>query len=361
MIARRTRPFLSALATLVLIATPAAAAVTSARVERTAPEAVSVTWDDANPVDVYLVSRPDFDRVSPDIASARLLVKGSRTGRFDLDHADPVRLAFVLVDASDRSRFPVAERLVPLAQGSNFRDIGGYVGAGGKHVRWGLIYRSAGQPLLTPSDVAQIQSLGVTQLVDLRSSEERVIAPSRITGIPYTAVGYSMMDMMKSSGGGASSMRNGVDIYRNFPHFLAPQLKVIFAHLLGNRGPIVYNCSAGQDRTGFTTAIILSALGVSRATIIEDYHLSTTYRRPEYEMAVLDPASKDPVTRLFAAYQQRPNWKTADPLKTADGTPYLAGAFQEIDQTWGSVDAYLIKEIGLTPADLLKLRLLYLE
>jgi protein-tyrosine phosphatase len=255
----------------------------------------------------------------------------------------------------------VAERLIPLAQGSNFRDIGGYVGAGGKHVRWGLIYRSAGQPLLSPSDVAQIQGLGVTQLVDLRSSEERVIAPSKITGIPYTAVGYSMMDMMKGSGNGTSSMRNGVDVYRNFPHFLAPQLKLIFAHLLGDRGPIAYNCSAGQDRTGFTTAIILSVLGVPRATIIEDYHLSTTYRRPEVEMPPLDPASTDPVVKLFAMYQKRPNARTADPLKTADGTPFLAGAFQEIDEKWGSVDAYLIKEIGLTPADLTKLRLLYLE
>jgi len=102
-------------------------------------------------------------------------------------------------------------------------------------------------------------------------------------------------------------------------------------------------------------------LGVPRETIIEDYHLSTAYRRPEFEMPPLDPNASDPVVKLFAMYQKRPDAMVAEPLKTADGTPFLAGAFQEIDKTWGSVDAYLIQEVGLSRADILKLRRLYLE
>jgi protein-tyrosine phosphatase len=49
------------------------------------------------------------------------------------------------------------------------------------------------------------------------------------------------------------------------------------------------------------------------------------------------------------------------PLLEADGTSFLAGAFAEIDSKWGGVDQYLKAEIGVTDADLAKLKALYLE
>ena len=224
---------------LVLLPGNALAEVRHAEVARPAPDQLRLTWEDANPVDIYLGDRPDAA-----ITGRKPVATHSTAGTFTLDHADTARRYFTLVDTRDHRPVEVAERLVPLAQGSNFRDIGGYVGAGGRHVRWGLIYRSAGQPLLTPADVAIIHDLHVAQLVDLRSSEERVIAPTRITGIPYAAVGYAMADLMRGANG--QPVHNGADIYRAFPLLLAPQLKIVFAHLLHEKTPIVYNCSAGQ-------------------------------------------------------------------------------------------------------------------
>src|SRR3546814_7040686 len=87
------------------------------------------------------------------------------------------------------------ERALPLEHGSNFRDIGGYPAAGGKHVRWGMIFRSGGTPLLNDADEQRIGALKLGEMVDLRSSEERVLAPTRIYGVRYTAVGYSMGPM----------------------------------------------------------------------------------------------------------------------------------------------------------------------
>ena len=341
---------------VVLLPASALAAVEQAEVVRAAPDQLTISWKDANPVSIYQGDRPDFP-----LKGAKPLARRSTAGSFVLDHVDTARRYFVLVDARDHRSVEVAERLVPLAQGSNFRDIGGYVGAGGKRVRWGLIYRSAGQPLLTPADVDSVHKLQISQLVDLRSSEERVIAPSKITGVPYTAVGYSMADLMVGANG--QQLTNGADIYRKFPHLLAPQLKIVFAHLLHEKTPIAYNCSAGQDRTGFVTAMVLSALGVRFDTSDADYHLSTTYRRPEFEMAPISPAlaASDPVAGLFAKYQQSPQWKVAQPLKDQDGTPYLKGAYDEIKDRWGSVDAYLAKEIGVGPVQIAALRKLYLE
>ena len=337
-----------------LLPSIAAAAITGAKVERQGADALNVTWTSPNPVDVY-----EADSAAATAAAARSLAKGDRDGAFARAQSGQARRYFILVDQKDHQTLTVAERVLPLAQGSNFRDIGGYDAAGGKHVRWGLIYRSGGQPMLTDADQAQIKALGLGEMVDLRSSEERVIAPTKIMGVPYTAVGYSMVDLMPK---GATAMRNGSDVYRAMPTMLAPQLRLIFAHLLNKPEPLVYNCSAGQDRTGFTTAIILSALGVPRDQIVTDYHLSTVYRRPQFEMPMLDAQPSDnAAVKMFAAYQKDPRWNVSQPLKDADGKPFLDGAFAEIDAKWGSVDGYLSKELGLTPADIAKLRRIYLQ
>ena len=351
----KTLPGLAALTIAALsLAAPTFAAISEARVERLAPDTLGVSWTSRDAVDLYQANRPGAG-----LKGARLLARHKSDGALRIDHADQARRYFILVDSRDHQTVTVAERVVPLAQGSNFRDIGGYVGAGGKHVRWGLIYRSAGEPLLTPADVDQIKALGVTQLVDLRSSEERVIAPSAITGVPYSAVGYSMRDIVGQQG----QMHNGADVYRNFPVLLAPQLRILFADLLHRQAPLVYNCSAGQDRTGFATAMVLSALGVPRDVITADYKLSTRYRRPEFEMPKLDAAAhpNDPVIQYFAHYQQSPAWRNPAPLVDAQGHPFLDGAFDEIEAKWGSVDNYLAKVVGVSRADITTLRRLYLE
>ena len=253
---------------------------------------------------------------------------------------------------------PAHERVIPLEHGSNFRDIGGYATRDGHHVRWGMIYRSAATPDLTAADIAKINALGLNDLIDLRSDEERVFAPTKLDGIPTTSVGYSMNALMTPGGG-----FNLQAIYRQFPSFLAPQLKVVFHDLANGHSRIAYNCSAGQDRTGFVTAMVLSALGVPRETIYQDYLLSTGYRHPEYELPPIGPemAASNSVAAYFAKAQKDPRFTTPNPLYGADKVPYLKTAFDEIDRKWGSVDAYLRDEIGLDGQDIRALRKAYLN
>lgn len=343
-----------ALLIVALLGASPALALTDARVERDG-DALVVRWTSARPVDVRISDAPD---ARPGAASLASPADGD--GQHRLAAPAGQRL-YVLLQERGTGRWQrVAERVLPLEAGSNFRDVGGYPGAGGRHVRWGLIYRSAGQPLLTPADQAQIARLGLANLVDLRSAEERRLAPTRIQNIRYNAVGYSMAALMPAAS--ATPIRNGSTLYRGFPTLLAPHLRLVFDRLLNERGALAYNCSAGQDRTGFVTAMILSALGVSRATIMADYALSTDLRRPQFEMPPIDPAvaASDPVARMFAGYQT-PQAAKPTPLVEADGTPFLAGAFAEITEKYGSVEAYLEREAGLTPARRRALQAAYLE
>ncbi|MGC4250947.1 MAG: tyrosine-protein phosphatase [Sphingobium sp.] len=350
----RTAALLLSGATLLLTGT-AFARADNAAVERVAADKLLVSWQARGPVDVYVSDRPDAT-----VASAKLVSAKDDDGRAEIAAEGAARPYVLLRDAKDKSVVRVAERILPLQQGSNFRDVGGYQTTDGKAVRWGMIYRSGASAMLSDADLAQVKALGLRNMVDLRSDEERTLAPTKIDGVPYTAVGYSMSGLIANMGKG---QQNGGHLYRNFPVMLAPQLRLVFGMLKRQEGPIEYNCSAGQDRTGFVTAMILSALGVPRETILRDYDLSTRYRQPKWEMPHIDVARypDNPVAQLFARFQDDPRAATPQPLREADGTPFLASAFDEIDTKWGSVDAYLEKEVGVTKVDLAALRRTYLE
>jgi protein-tyrosine phosphatase len=343
------------LSLLLLAAATPALALSNARVERLGSDQIEVRWEADNPVDVYVSATPDESR-----RTAIRVSPADADGRHSLTVPVTERRYILLHERKTGQTLRVAERVLPLASVSNFRDIGGYQGAGGKHVRWGLIYRSGGQPLVTPEDQAAIARLNLANLIDLRSSEERRLAPTRLQNIRYNAVGYSMMALL--AGVDPSQITNGGALYRGMPRLLAPQLTLTFDRLLESDRPLAYNCSAGQDRTGFVSAMILSALGVSREDIIADYHLSTIYRRPENEMPKISPemVATDPVARMFAGYQKPENAAPA-PLMDETGKAFLDSAFEEIEARWGSVEAYLEAEAGLTPARRAQLRARYLE
>lgn len=360
----RAAAMLSLSLSLTAVMTPAqAGTISAATVQRMAADRVEIRWKDTDPVDIL-----QSDRSDAAVADARLIAAKDGDGAHSVAVAADARAYFLLRDSRSNAVVRVAERVLPLQQGSNFRDLGGYRAADGKHVRWGMIYRSGGQPMLTDADVRDIKGLGIANLVDLRSDEERVFAPTKLDGIPYSAVGYSMAAILKSmaqnpsaaAGQASVAMEN---VYRAFPTQLAPQLRLVFRKLLSLDGPVLYNCSAGQDRTGFASAIVLSALGVPRETIYADYLLSTPSRRPQWEVPAISDAmaQTSPVAAYFAHMQKDPAFAIAKPLMMADGTPFLTFAFAAIDQRWGSVDAYLQQEIGLSRVDLAALRTHYLE
>lgn len=143
---------------------------------------------------------------------------------------------------------------------------------------------------------------------------------------------------------------------------LAPHLKLIFNRMLDDGTPLAFNCSAGQDRTGFVAAMILTALGVPQAVILEDYHLTTKVRQPQFEMPRIDPvaSANDPVAMMFASLQ-RPERATPTPLMDAQGKSFLSVALEAAVARHGSIDAYLEREAGLTPARRTALRARYLE
>lgn len=281
--------------------------------------------------------------------------------------ATPALIALALIAAPAQARSPAevaqaqaAGRVIALEQGSNFRELGGYAGAGGKQVKRGLIYRSGAMPLLTERDYATLAALKISAIVDLRSTDERMIAPDQLddrTGAMFLSNDYSLKTLLAGFMGG-----DGEYTYRGVGKMLAPQYRTIFRRLLANEGPVLYHCSAGQDRTGVASALILTALGVDRQTILADYHLSTALRRPQYEMPPLKAEDwpGNPIVPFYIAGQNAPGGPKAEPLYSRKGVSHLVQFFEVTEREYGSVEGYLEKELGIGAADIARLRALYL-
>ena len=70
------------------------------------------------------------------------------------------------------------ERVLPLRGGRNFRDLGGYRSADGRHVRWRRVFRSGVMNRLTDADRDYLATLEIRASCDLREAHERSLEPS---------------------------------------------------------------------------------------------------------------------------------------------------------------------------------------
>ena len=261
-------------------------------------------------------------------------------------------------------------RLLPLEGGSNFRDLGGYRTADGQTVARGMLFRSGAMTALTDADMAYLDGFGIKTIVDLRSNEEIGLYPNHWAAkhrIEVVTGDYSFAAMMsgEESGEESGDRPEMGELYPRLLESIGPQIKTYFDEALGEGAPMVVNCSAGQDRTGIVSALMLLLLGVPEPTVIEDYLLSTDFRRPAIEQDGVDLA-KAAKTNAFAAMMLQyrkamPHPDRPNPLVTTDGVPYLAFVIERIRDEYGSVEAYAAKELGIDAQGLAVLRRKYLR
>ena len=207
--------------------------------------------------------------------------------------AFPVRLLFVfclclsMVAGRALAGAPERERLVPLRGAENFRDLGGYQTASGERAKWGMLYRSAELTYLEEADFERLQQLGIRTVYDFRDNGERENHPTRLTG-PWqpTLVSYDytqdlqvMMGKMREHLDSPEQMKQMIAEHSaTFPDEFRGQFAGLFERLVNDPVPLVFHCHEGKDRTGMASALVLTALGVPRETIMQDYLLSNQYR-----------------------------------------------------------------------------------
>ena len=184
---------------------------------------------------------------------------------------------------------PAHTRVLPLQGGRNFRDLGGYRTADGRSVKWGLLYRSGQMHDLTAADYTYLQKRGIRTVCDFRDTGERTREPTlwpagqrpKVLSDDYTLD----VSAMKLPGDPAGWTREQVvtAMTATYPQLLDQfngQYARMFAELLAGDVPLAFHCTAGKDRTGVAAALLLTALGVPRTTVVEDYLLSNQHMAP---------------------------------------------------------------------------------
>ena len=346
------------LVTALLLAASVASPALAATLMRSDANTVLLDRGDITPVAIWISQDSIIDANDQRVGADRIKA-AAKDGKIALAiPADQRRYVLLQDDKGDVT--VVAERVLPLEQGSNFRDIGGYVTKDGRTVRWGKAFRSGAMPLLSEADYSLIKQLGVGSVVDLRSLEEREVAPDLVddrTGALFISNDYSLKPLMANFGKG-----NGENVYQGMEKLLIPQLRAVYQRINANEGAVIYHCSAGQDRTGMATALLYDMLGVDRATILKDYHMSTALRRPQWEMPKVDPADypNNPILKYYFSKDEAQR-TIAEPLYTRSGASHLAQFFTYVDAQYGGSEGFMKKALQLTDADVEKLRATMLQ
>ena len=257
-------------------------------------------------------------------------------------------------------------RIVSLEGVRNMRDLGGYDARRGS-VRWNRLYRSDGLSKLTAADLQLLEERGIKTIIDFRSNQERISAPTlwpgrnppEIVNLPIENSPAAMSDRLTEqlslgqiSGADVDAMN--VESYRLIPFESADAFARMFDVLLKpGAAPVIMHGSAGRDRTGMATALLLSALDVSRDEIIRDYLMSN-------DATDVDRAAQDVAHGLSRGGVR--------PISSADVRPllgvdirYIENFFDSIEAANGSVDSYLRESLGLTSEEQRALQDLYLE
>jgi len=244
------------------------------------------------------------------------------------------------------------ERHYPFEGCFNFRDIGGYTNQDGKRVKSGLYFRAGRQDRMTDQDLLKLSDLKISTQIDLRKPDE---ALQQGKG-PLEAMGANYINIAVIPEGGSDQLSRlvgdtGISGKRYLGYLeFGPSSWLRIFEILANEDslPVILHCTAGKDRTGVSTAFLLSVLGVSRDLIEADYLLTNldTQRQADFiESTVGYPEGFDRESMVAAA-----------------GVPEeaLKDFLDGVESKWGSAVGYL-EEIGVTQDQMDKIRNNFLE
>jgi protein-tyrosine phosphatase len=260
-------------------------------------------------------------------------------------------------------------RSLGLTGAPNARDLGGLAVADGRTVRSGLVFRASALGRLTDPDVAALARLGLGDVLDLRHGSEIEVAPPdrlpagpQVAHIPifdpahpvFTYVSAVLLghDLSRYASLAVEGTPNAMlAIYRWF--VTAPSARAAFGTALRRiaaaSGPLLYHCSAGKDRTGWLSALLLGALGADRSTILADYVLTN-------EVTAVD------VGKIMTALNIGKGVPAELLRPVLDAAPeYLDASFAQLEADFGTLPRYLVEGLGLGADELAALRTRLLE
>jgi len=211
----------------------------------------------------------------------------------------------------------------------NVRDLGGLPTEDGRRTAEAQLLRADNLQELSPSDVAKlVRDIGVTTVVDLRSSNElKSEGPAPLDAV--AGVRHAHHPVLPELGSNtdviAEALLTKADHdklrYPDDPvcgHYLGyledrpDQIVAALRSIAHSEGAALVHCAAGKDRTGVVVALALTVAGVRPEDVVEDYAASGD--RTEAVLARLRRSrtyARDIDSRPVTAHRVRPETMAA--------------------------------------------------
>ena len=236
-------------------------------------------------------------------------------------------LQAIYSDAETMDEYRYAWKNIPrvlLKTTLNTRELGGYRIQGEKvYTRFNALIRSDIQKYPSEEDLDFLRRNNITTIIDMRGSQDVLRAPSGFAG----AVGFEYHNVPIDEGSGVPESVEAVpDSYlaiataRNMPE--------VFRLIATSKTGVMFNCTAGKDRTGVVSALILWLCGVGKEDILFDYMLTKECNRERFELI-------------------HKNYPGIDMSIVIPNEGYMGRFLDLIEQQYGSVQGYFTA-MGIT-------------
>lgn len=161
----------------------------------------------------------------------------------------------------------------------NTRELGMYRIQGTKNYTLSnRIYRSDRCESLSASDKKLLLDRDITTIIDLRSEQEAETKPSAFSSdSDFIVFHYPIVEGMLPP----NSLEAVPVSYMEIAH--ADCVKEVFKTIADANGGVLFHCTAGKDRTGVVSAILLALVGVSDEDIVYDYAISREFNKQRLE------------------------------------------------------------------------------
>jgi len=243
------------------------------------------------------------------------------------------------------------EKVIHLKKVTNFRTVGNIKNTEGRTLKEGKFYRSAHLHKLKKRSFDRFDELGIREIIDLRNSKEIAQKPDQIPA-ENTYKKYSAFEdegdqlsqakklVLKGNVNASDADKRMIDFYREYVTENPETIKTIITEVLESKDPVLYHCTAGKDRTGIITALILTILKFDKETIYNDYLLSNNYRKDLVQKRLR-------LANTLHFLYPKMDLQVLEKLSWVEKR-YLDAAFEEINKKYGSADAYIQQVLGIS-------------
>ena len=162
----------------------------------------------------------------------------------------------------------------------NTRDLGGYrIDGTENYTIYGRLIRSDVASYPSEKDIDFLKNTGITTIIDTRSVDEKAKKPHGLAGVE----GFEYYDIPIPEGSGVPDSASAVpDSYYKIAH--SENISKVFKTIADAKWGVMFNCSAGKDRTGVNSALLLWLCGIRKSDIVYDYMRTKENNKERFEL-----------------------------------------------------------------------------